>query len=184
MREVCVVRAAAVLGALALAPAAVSAAFTVRSEVDARKVGVQDQVQLTITIEGTGAPDEVDLPPLVNLDAVSGPMQSSQFSIVNGRMSQSRTYTFVLQPRAAGKAEVGAVHVGDQVAPAIPIEVVAGSVRPPARPRPDPFGADPFGDPFEEFFGRSRGRAPAPKLLMQATPSKTRLRVGEPLVLT
>jgi oxygen tolerance protein BatD len=172
------------LGALLLVPAVLSAAFTVRSEVDAQKVGVQDQVQLTITIEGTGAPDDVDLPPLVNLDAVGGPMQSSQFSIMNGRMSQSRTYTFVLQPRAAGKAEVGAVHVGDQVAPAIAIEVVAGSVRPPARPRQDPFSTDPFGDPFEEFFGRSRGRAAAPKLLVLATPSKARLRVGEPLVLT
>jgi hypothetical protein len=170
--------------ALVLAPALVSAAFTVRSEVDARKVGVQDQLQLTITIEGTGAPDEIALPPLVNLDAVGGPFQSSQFSIVNGRMSQSRSYTYVLQPRAVGKAEVGAVHVGDQVAAAIPIEVVAGSARPPAPQRTDPFRTDPFGDPFEEFFGARRGRAPAPKLLMQATPSKTRLRVGEPLVLT
>jgi hypothetical protein len=178
------VRTAALLGALALAPAALSAAFTVRSEVDTRKVGVQDQVQLTITIEGAGAPDAVDLPPLVNLDVVGGPMQSSQYSIVNGRMSQSRSYTYVLQPRAAGKAEVGAVRVGDQVAPAIPIEVVAGSIRPPARPRADPFGMDPFGDPFEEFFGRRRSRGPAGKVLMEATASRTRLRVGEPLVVT
>jgi hypothetical protein len=170
--------------ALALAPAVVSAAFTVRSEVDSRKVGVQEQLQLTITVEGAGAPDEIAPPPLVNLDVVGGPMQSSQFSIVNGRMSQSRSFTYVLQPRAAGKAEVGAVHVGDQVAPAIPIDVVAGSVRPPARQRPDPFGTDPFADPFEEFFGRRRGQAPAAKLLVQATPSKTRLHVGEPLVLT
>ena len=178
------VRTAPLLAPLLLVPAVLSAAFTVRSEVDARKVGVQDQVQLTITIEGAGAPDEVALPPLVNLDVAGGPMQSSQYSIVNGRMSQSVSYTYVLQPRAAGKAEVGPVRAGDQVAPAIPIEVVAGSVRPPARQRRDPFSTDPFGDPFEELLGRSRGRAPAPKLLIQATPSKTRLRVGEPLVLT
>jgi hypothetical protein len=175
---------AAFPGALLLAPAVPAAAFTVRSEVDARKVGVQDQVQLTITIEGADAPDGVDLPPLVNLDVVGGPMQSSQYSIVNGRMSQSRSYTYVLQPRAAGKAEVGAVRVGDQAAPAIPIEVVAGSIRPPARPRPGPFGTDPFGDPFEEFFGRRRPRGPAGKVLMEATASRTRLRVGEPLVVT
>ncbi len=133
---------------VALAPAALSAAYTVRSEVDARRIGAQDQVQLTITIEGSGAPDEVDPPSLVNLDVVGGPMQSSQYSIVNGRVSQARTYTFVLQPRAAGKAEVGPVHVGDQVAPAIPIDVVAGSIRPQARQRQDPFVTDPFGDPF------------------------------------
>jgi hypothetical protein len=163
---------------------AAAGAFTVRSEVDARKVGVQDQVQLTITVEGSGAPDEIALPALKNLEVVGGPFQSTQVSIVNGRMSQSRSFTYVLQPRAVGSAEVGAVHAGDQAAPAIPIEVVAGSVRPPEPRRQDPF-ASPFGtDPFEEVFGRRRGRAPAPKLLVQAIPSRTRLRVGEPLVLT
>jgi hypothetical protein len=170
---------------LALMPALASAAFTVRSEVDARKIGVQDQIQLTITVEGSGAPDEIALPALTNLDAVGGPFQSTQVSIVNGRMSQSRSFTYVLQPRAVGKAEVGQVRAGDQVAPAIPIEVVAGSVRPPESRRQDPF-ASPFGtgDPFEELFGRRRGRAVTPKLLVHASPSKTRLRVGEPLVLT
>jgi hypothetical protein len=174
---------------LLLAPAAARAAFTLRSEVDARKIGVQDQVQLTITVEGTGAPDEVPLPALTNLEVVGGPYQSTQVSIVNGRMSQSRSLTYVLQPRGVGKAEVGALQAGDQGAPAIPIEVVAGSVRPPAPRRPDPFAIgpfarDPFGDPFEELFGRRRAQGPAPKLLVQATPSRTRLRVGEPLVLS
>jgi hypothetical protein len=177
-------RWAGLAGALALAPALASASFTVRSEVDARKIGVQDQVQLTITVEGSGAPDEIALPPLTNLDVVGGPFQSTQVSIVNGRMSQSRSYTYVLQPRGPGKAEVGSVRAGDQAAPAIPIEVVAGSVRPPAPQRQDPFATDPFSDPFEEMLGRRRGRAVAPKLLVQASPSRARLRVGEPLVLT
>jgi hypothetical protein len=115
---------------------------------------------------------------------VGGPSQSTQVSIVNGRMSQSRRYTWALQPRAVGAAEVGAVRAGDQVAPAIPIEVVAGSVRPTPPPRRDPFGLDPFGDPFAEMLGRRRGPAPPVKLLVEAVPSRVRLRVGEPLVLT
>ena len=113
---------------------------------DARKVGLQDQVQLTITVEGSGAPDEIPLPPLVNLDVVAGPFQSTQVSIVNGRMSQSRSLSYVLQPRAAGKAEVGVVHAGGQSAPAIAIEVVAGKVLSREPQRQDPFGRDPFGD--------------------------------------
>jgi hypothetical protein len=172
------------LGALLLL-APLAGAFTLRSEVDARKVGVQDQVQLTVTVEGSGAPDEIALPALENLDVAGGPFQSTQVSIVNGRMTQSRTFTWVLRPRAVGKAEVGAAQAGDQTAPPIPVEVVAGSVRPPEPRRPDPFGMDPFGDPFEEMLGRrGRGRAAAPKLLVQALPSRTKLRVGEPLVLT
>jgi hypothetical protein len=169
---------------LLLAPAAARAEFTLRSEVDAQKIGLQDQVQLTLTVEGSGAPEEIPLPPLVNLDVVAGPFQSTQVSIVNGRMSQSRSLSYVLQPRAAGNAEVGAVHAGGQSAPAITIEVVAGSLRPREPQRQEPFARDPFGDPLEEFFGRRRGRAESPRLLMEAEPSRTRLKVGEPLVLT
>jgi hypothetical protein len=100
-------------------------------------------------------------------------------------MSQSRSYAYALQPRTVGRAEVGPVAAGDQTAPAIAIEVVAGSIRERAPQPRHPFGMDPFGsDPFEEMLGRRRARGPAPKLLVQATPSRTRLRVGEPLVLT
>ncbi len=169
---------------LLLVPGVAWAQFTLRSEVDAHKVGVRDQVQLTLTVAGSGAPDEIPLPPLVNLEVVAGPFQSTQVSIVNGRMSQSRSLSYVLQPRAAGKAEVGVVRAGDQSAPAIAIEVVAGSMRSREPQRQDPFGRDPFGDPLEEFFGRRRGRAEAPRLLMEAQPSRTLLHVGEPLVLT
>jgi hypothetical protein len=184
-------RLALALGALALA-APVQAAFTLRSEVDARKVGVQDQVQLTITIEGSGGPDEVPLPALQNLEVVAGPSQSTQVSLVNGRLSQARSLIYVLQPKAVGRAAIGAVRAGDQTAPAIEIEVVAGSVSPPARRRggidpfgADPFGGDPFGDPFEEMLGRQRGRpAAAPKVVVEVQPSRTKLYVGEPLVLT
>jgi hypothetical protein len=117
---------------------------------------------------------------------VGGPSQSTQVSIVNGRMSQFRSLTWVLQPRAVGRAEVGAVTVGDQTAPAIAIEVVAGSARPREERRStSPFALDPFGrDPFEDFFGGRRERRGEPKLLLQAVPSRTRLRVGEPLLLT
>jgi hypothetical protein len=167
-----------------LAPVARAAEFTVRSEVDARKIGVEDQLQLTITLEGSGGPEEIPLPKLTNLELVGGPFQSTQISVVNGRMSQSRSYTYVLQPRRAGKAEIGPVQVGSQSAPAIPVEVVAGSIRPREAQRPtNPFSMDPFGDPMQEFFGR-RPRAAQPKVLIEAVPSRTRLHVGEPLVLT
>ena len=168
-------------GLLLLAPAA-RAEFTLRSEVDAHKLGVQDQLQLTLTVEGSGAPDEIPLPTLVNLDVVAGPFQSTQVSIINGRMSQSRSYSYVLQPRSVGKAEVGVARTGGQSAPAIAIEVVAGRLRQGEPQRQDPLGRD-LGDPLEELFGRRRP-AEAPRLLMEAQPSRTQLKVGEPLVLT
>jgi hypothetical protein len=182
------VRRAALLGLLLAAAAPARAEFTLRSEVDAARVGVLDQVQLTITVEGSGAPAEIPLPALQNLEVVGGPFQSTQMSIVNGRMSQALSLTYVLQPRAVGKAEIGPLDAGGQSAPAIAIEVVPGRVKPQEPRRVDPFGrsplGDPFSDPFEDFFGRRRGRAEAPRLRVEAEPSRTRLRVGEPLVLT
>jgi hypothetical protein len=165
-------------------PQNTNAQFTLRSEVDARKLGLQDQLQLTITVEGSGAPDEIPPPPLVNLDVAAGPFSSSQISIVNGRMSQSRSFTYVLQPRAAGKAEIGAVQAGGQSTQPIAVEVVVGSIRPREPQRQDPFGRDPFTDPLEDVFGRRRTRPETARVQMEVMPSRTRLHVGEPLVLT
>ncbi len=166
---------------LTLLPLAAGAAdYSIRSEVDATRIGVEDQVQLTISLEGEG-PDSIAMPTLTNLTVAGGPYQSNQVSIVNGRMTQTRSWTYVLRPQTEGAAEIGPVAAGNETAPAIRIDIVAGSVRPsePAR-RVDPFG----GDPFEGFFGRRRGRRAEPKLLVEAVPSRTKVRVGEPLLLT
>ncbi len=178
------------LGALALLLAAGTPALaesTVRADVDSRKVGVSDQVELTLVLEGdTNLAQEVSLPLLRGLRAVSGPSVSTQISYVNGAMSQRRVYTWVLQPTAVGKAEVGGFDVklagGPQSTAAIPIDVVAGSVRP-AQPRANPL--DPFGgqDPFDGMLGR-RSNRPPPKVLVKAIASRDRVHVGEPVLLT
>jgi hypothetical protein len=74
---------------------------------------------------------------------------------------------------------------GEQTAPAIAIEVVAGSVRPARPSRRSPFG-DPFGgvDPFEDMRGRRGAPAAEPHIALEAKASRTSLHVGEPLVLT
>ena len=101
-------RSAIVVGALAtafnLGAVAEAASYTVRSTVDATRIGVEDQVQLTITLEGSDAPEAVALPTLTNLVVAGGPFQSTQVSIVNGRMTQTRSWTYVLQPQGEGRA--------------------------------------------------------------------------------
>jgi hypothetical protein len=175
--------AAAVLAAAAVAGAAEQG--SVRAEVDATRVGVADQVVLTITVEGaTELAQDIALPPLTNLRLAGGPSVSQQVSFVNGAMSQSRAYSYVLQPVGPGKAEIGAVQVkltsGVKTTAPIAIEVVPGSVQPQrARPRSDPFGEDPF----ESFFGRRRPRV-EPKVKVVATASRTSLHVGEPVLVT
>jgi hypothetical protein len=170
------------IAVVAIAPLA-CAQSGVRSEVDARKVGLQDQIQWTITVEGSNLPDQVPVPPLANLRIAGGPAVSTQMSFVNGRSSQARSWTYLLQPAAAGHAEIGAVRMrlesGEVSAPAIPIEVVPGSIKPQRQARQPRgfFDEDPFGD-------LGRRQAPEPKLFVEASPSRSSLYVGEPLLLT
>jgi len=176
--------AAAFLATLALVLGAKSASAqaTVRAEVDAQKVGLQDQLQLTVTVEGTGFRllEEVALPKLQNLRLVGGPSISTQVSMVNGAMTQARASTWLLQPMAVGKAEIGPARArlegGDRASEPIAIDVVAGNVKParPARPA----------DPFEQFFGGRRSTVREPRLFVEAKVSRNQLRVGEPLLLT
>src|SRR5262245_38318614 len=129
-------RGLVVVGAMALlcAPMRASAELSVLSEVDTDRLGVEDQVHLTITFTGDPMPPQVPMPTLTNLAVVGGPMTSSQISFVNGAVTRSQVLTLVLQPRAPGKAEIGAVHVKfanvDQSAPPIKLEIVPGSIRP------------------------------------------------------
>lgn len=164
--------------------------LTVRSEVDARKIGLQDEVSLTITLEGSPPEgnEAVGVPPLQNLRVVGGPSVSTQVTFINGVVSQSKAYTYRLQALASGRAEVGAVRLklagGEKTAPPIAIEVVPGRLLPDAERRQRGTLSDPFDeDPFQRFFGRRRPRS-EPKILVEASPSRTRLHVGEPLLLT
>ena len=181
-------RGCLVLGLLIGWAAGVAAAeVAIRSEVDARRVGTDDEIELTITVEGSGVQllEEIALPALKNLRVVGGPSVSTQISLVNGAMSQSRVYTYVLQPLAPGRAEVGPVVArlagGDKTAPAIGIEVVAGSVRPRPARRANPFLDE---DPLEAMLGGRRAQRPQPKLFVEASPSRTQLYVGESMVFT
>ncbi len=176
------------LGFLVLAA---SAAFaqngSVRSEVDARKIGVDDVVTLSIVLEGEAASLDAALPVFKNLKVVAGPSTSTQISFVNGSMSRQKILSFVLRAEKPGPAEVGAISVqGYSPTAPLSIDVVQGSIRP--GQSPDPAGRDPFGgrDPFEEIFGRPRRAPPANqgKLFVEATLSRPAARVGEPILVT
>jgi hypothetical protein len=148
----------------------------VRSDVDARRIRVEDVVQWNVRLEGEAAQvvSEIAVPPLENLKVVGGPSVSTQISLVNGRMSQSKTYTWVLQPLATGAAKVSALEVklpsGGVTSPAIVIEVVAGSLRPRGRPSR---GANRSGPILSRTCSRRGARAEG-KLFVEAVPSRSR----------
>ena len=105
-------RAGGTLAALLLASAVPAAAqVALRAEVSATRIGVDDQLELTIVIEGRSV-DVVEEPvigALENLTVVSRPSVSTQVSFVNGTVTQARRYLYVLQPGKVGAARVGPV---------------------------------------------------------------------------
>jgi len=125
----------------------------------------------------------VPLPGLVGLEVAGGPSVSTQMSMVNGQVSQSRSYTWMLRPTAAGKARIAPLELeleGETLATdPIEIEVVEGSVRPRADPRRR---MDPFADLFDSPFRRRQRREP--RVAMRAIPDPARVHVGEPVLLT
>lgn len=156
----------------------------VDATVNAERIGVEDVLELTISISGGDADGEIELPPLDSF-RVSGRSTSSQVQIVNGRWSSTRSYIYQLLPQKEGRFDIGAANVqvdgtAYKTSP-ITVEVVPGSLI--AR-RPRGLGS-PF-DPFEGFGGRRR---PEPEIdaddvYVRAEVSKRSAFQGEQILVT
>lgn len=169
-----------------LLAASVASAQDVRVEatVNAERIGIEDVLELTLSIEGGDADREPELP---RLDAfrVAGRSTSSQIQIVNGRMSSTRAYIYQLLPEREGTFEIGAVtvHLDGKAHTTKPIrvEVVPGSL---VARRPRGLGS-PF-DPFEGMGGRARRDLELQEddVFVRAEVSKRSVFQGEQIVLS
>ncbi len=83
------------------------------ASVDRPRLGVGERLTLSFGLEnaGMGGGDDLKYPDLKDFYLLSGPNQSSSVQFVNGSMSSSVTYTFVLQPKAAGRYSIGSASV-------------------------------------------------------------------------
>jgi hypothetical protein len=174
------------MGAILTVVAAVAVAAEPSLEVhlDPRVFGIEDASRLVVRIlEPSGTP-VIDLGELDNLEVVSGPSTSTEFSWVNGAATRAVSYTYVLQGIEVGTAAVGPVTVkiggGELLSEAVSVEVVPGSVirRRPARRR-SVFPSDPF----EDIFGRRQPTRSATVALRQLF-SARQIALGQPVVAT
>jgi len=141
---------------LLLSFAAVGAELSFSADVDRTLLGLGEQLRLTVTVQGTNIgsvprPSLPELPDFTNLGSTSS--QSTNISLVGGRMTQEQTVSFIytLAPRQEGELTIGPCRLDFkgttyQTQP-ITITVTKESQAPPrASPGPaDPFGWDPFG---------------------------------------
>lgn len=136
-------RSAAALAAwflLAAAPAV--AQLTVNAEVSKSEVSIDEQIALSVTVAGPESSlPEPHIPALQSL-SIYDSGRSQSLSIVNGRVSSSIVHTFVVIPRAVGKAVIPPITVTykGQTVQTAPITITVGA---PNRPRQNVSPASP-----------------------------------------
>lgn len=109
---------------------------TFEAAVDRTQVGVGEQFTLSFTLTGSsmGGGKNLQPPDLGKFHIMAGPNQSSSVQIINGAVSSSVTYSYILQPREVGKVTIGAasIEAGGAVLRSQPvtIDVVKGAPKP------------------------------------------------------
>lgn len=169
---------------IVFAAVAFAAEPSLEVHLDPRVFGIEDAAMLTVRIlEPSGTP-VIDLGELLNLEVVSGPSTSSEFSWVNGAATRAVSYTYVIKGIDVGAAALGPVtaKIGDSelVSETVNADVVPGSVVPqrPSRRR-SPFPSDPFDD----IFGRRQPTRSA-KVALRQLVNDRQLVLGQPVVAT
>ena len=81
--------------------------ISLTATIDRNSLTLNDRLQLTLTIHGTQDTSPPSFPSIDGFTLLFGPKISAQTSIINGVVSISKGYTYVLQPAAKGKFTIG-----------------------------------------------------------------------------
>jgi hypothetical protein len=144
------------------------------ASVDNNQVAVGDQFQVTFTLSGSGGGSNFRPPAFNEFFTLSGPNQSTNMQIVNGAVSSSVSYTYVLQAKTEGKITIGpaSIDMGGkrlQTQPIV-ITVTKGTARP-KQNAPNSGNADV-------------GRQIGDNLFLKAVVDKTTIYQGEQVTVT
>jgi len=98
----------------------------VTASVDRQVLALGERLTLQVVVSGSQNASAPEFKELRGMRVVQGPATSTQMSIVNGEVSSSVTFTFVLAPTALGEQEIGPieVRVGRQVYRTTPMKIV------------------------------------------------------------
>lgn len=104
------------------------------SSVSSTQIGYGESFELTLSIDSANARSAPDLAPLQKDFQILGTGQSSQFSIVNGRVTNSFNWVITLTPNEKGELEIPALRAGNSSSEPITIEVVDAAKLPAGAP--------------------------------------------------
>ena len=99
-------------------------AATLQATVDRNPVSENDTVQLILTLRDYDGPINPDLTALEGLFDILGSQQSSQVSIINGRMDSTKQLHVTLAPKQAGRLVIPGIDIGNLQSQPITLQVV------------------------------------------------------------
>jgi hypothetical protein len=111
-----------------LAVSASAQEISIQAQAEPRQVNVGENIRLQVVIEGqvniNGEPKMPDLPDFQVYKAGS----ATNFNIINGRVSSSLQFTFILVPKHTGTFTIGAVSIGynNKIYSTAPIQITVG----------------------------------------------------------
>jgi len=155
-----------------------AADLEVQASVDRNVVGLNEEFTLSVQLSGSGASSihQADLPQMNAFAAFLGSSSSQAVSFVNGRISSSKTLSYVFQATAAGSFKIGPVKVvcEGKTYQTQPMEIEIRQSSPsPAGGRAQRQQADDIDQGVLQE-----------NLFVRAVPSKTRVYPNEPVMLT
>lgn len=118
-----------------------------------KSVPVNYQFQVNFTLENGDGKNFVP-PSFSDFQVVNGPSVSNSVQIINNSYSKSVTYTYVLKPKREGTARIGKAKITvagtEMESNELQIQISAPAQAQRQQRQRNPFGWDPFADPFEE----------------------------------
>jgi hypothetical protein len=142
------------------------------AEADPARVAAGEEFRITFAFSGSDVNSVSNLkaPDFTQFVLISGPSQSTNMQWINGRMSASISYSYILYARQPGKYTIGsaAIEYRGRILKSNPIsiEITQGKSKPPQK-QSDQASAD-IGD----------------NLIVKAFADKQRVRLGEQLIVT
>jgi hypothetical protein len=127
------------------------------ASVDRTTVGQGEQFTYILTLEGqfAGGGKNLQLPDLSKFHIMAGPSTSTSMQIINGSVSSSVNYTYVLQPKEMGTFTIGAasIEAGGATLKSSPVTIQVVKAAPRANRQQS--NADPTAGLSEDLFLRA-----------------------------
>lgn len=97
---------------------------TLTATVSKNKLGTNQRLRIEFSVNKQGA-DNFTPPSFKNFKVVGGPSQSVSQSWINGKVSFSKTYTYILQPKRKGELRIAAatIEIGGKKLKSNPIKI-------------------------------------------------------------